>query len=255
MEQELEEVRRQREVQRKQRERQGIPVCALVGYTNAGKSSLMNALTGAGLPAENKLFVTLDAVSRRFEPQKGFPVLLVDTVGFIRKLPHALVDAFRSTLEEAVRADLLIHVLDASDPDIDRYYETTVTVLEELGAGRIPRIDVLNKIDRLGDLADLRRRYPDAVALSARSPAELSGTTLSAGQEGLKELCARLEQSLAVEILRFCFPLDRPDLASLLHRGGQVMSETWEEEGIVVEARVDGKLLGQLKSFLKPPTA
>jgi GTP-binding protein HflX len=243
LEAELEEVRRQREIQRKQRERQGIPVCALVGYTNAGKSSLLNALTGAGVPVEDKLFVTLDAVSRRFEPRKGLPVLLVDTVGFIRKLPHTLVDAFRSTLEEAARADLLIHVLDAADPDIHRYYETTVSVLEELGAGRLPRIDVLNKIDRLGPspaesgLAALLNRYPGAIPLSA-----LTG--------GLEELCARIGQILAAGIVRFRFPLDRPDLASLLHRQGQVISETWEEDHIALEALVDGKLLGQLKSYV-----
>jgi GTP-binding protein HflX len=273
--QELEEVRRQREIQRKQRERQDIPVCALVGYTNAGKSSLLNTLTGAGVPVEDKLFVTLDAVSRRFEPQKGFPVLLVDTVGFIRKLPHALVDAFHSTLEEAVRADLLIHVLDAADPDIHRYYETTISVLEELGAGRLPRIDVLNKIDRLetfpaeSGLPDLLSRYPGAIPLSAlapvSSPSPLSaapgpaspplppGSGFPAGQGGLEELRARIGQILAAGIIRFRFPLDRPDLASLLHRQGQVISETWEEDHIALEARVDGKLSGQLKSYVVEP--
>ncbi|MDR2019793.1 MAG: GTPase HflX [Treponema sp.] len=246
--QELEEVRRQREIQRKQRERQDIPVCALVGYTNAGKSSLLNALTGAEVPVEDKFFVTLDAVSRRFEPLKGFPVLLVDTVGFIRKLPHTLVDAFHSTLEEAVRADLLIHVLDAVDPDIHRHYETTVSVLEELGAGRIPRIDVLNKIDRPeassteSGLAALLGRYPGAIPLSALAPVS--------GQGGLEELRARIGQILAAGIIRFRFPLSRPDLASLLHRQSQVISETWEEDHIAVEARVGGKLSGQLKSYV-----
>jgi GTP-binding protein HflX len=260
LEQELEEVRRQRELQRKQRERQGIPVCALVGYTNAGKSSLLNALTGAEVPAEDKLFVTLDAVSRRFEPRKGLPVLLVDTVGFIRKLPHSLVDAFHSTLEEAARADLLIHVLDAADPDIHRYYETTLSVLEDLGAGQLPRIDVLNKIDRLAGLsgepglAALLSRYPGAVPLSARppvSPEPLSpGPGSPAEEGGLEELRARIGQILAAGLLRFRFPLDRPDLASLLHRQAQVISETWEADHIAVEARVDGKLSGQLKSYV-----
>jgi GTP-binding protein HflX len=261
LEQELEEVRRQRELQRKQRERQGIPVCALVGYTNAGKSSLLNALTGAAVPAEDKLFVTLDAVSRRFEPEKGLPVLLVDTVGFIRKLPHTLVDAFHSTLEEAARADLLIHVLDAADPDIHRYYETTLSVLEELGAGQIPRIDVLNKIDCLavcpsgeGGLSALLEQYPGAVPLCARRPASpepaLPGSGSPEEQGGLEELRVRIGQILAARLLSFRFPLSRPDLVSLLHRQGQVMSETWEADHIAVEARVDGKLLGQLKSYV-----
>jgi GTP-binding protein HflX len=180
---ELEEVRRRRGVQRSLRERREAPLCAIVGYTNAGKSSLLNALTGAGVRAEDRLFATLDAVSRRFDPGTGRPVLLIDTVGFIRKLPHALIDAFRATLEEVRLADLLIHVLDASDPDADRFYETTLQVLRDLGAGEIPRITVLNKTDLLESpeaLEGLRARYRDAVPLS----------TLTRG--GLDELRARL---------------------------------------------------------------
>jgi GTP-binding protein HflX len=180
---ELEEVRRQRGVRRNLREKQEIPVCAIVGYTNAGKSSLLNALTGAGVRAENKLFATLDAVSRRFDPGTGRAVLLVDTVGFIRKLPHALVDAFRATLEEVRLADLLILVLDASAPDADRFYETTLSILRELGAGEIPHITVLNKIDCLESpelIADLRARYRDGIPVSALN------------HSGLEELGARL---------------------------------------------------------------
>jgi GTP-binding protein HflX len=247
LEEELEDVRRQRQVQRKRRERQGIPVCALVGYTNAGKSSLMNALSpGSGLVVEDKLFVTMDAASRRFELSKGLPVLLVDTVGFIRNLPHALVDAFHSTLEEAALADLLIHVADASDPDVDRYCETTLRVLEDLGAADIPMITVLNKIDRLPGppneaAAELRQRYPGGVPLSAHQSAETG--------QGLEELKARMEETLAGTALRYRFPSDRGDLAGLLHRSGQVLSEEWEEGGIVMEARVDGKLAGQLRQY------
>jgi GTP-binding protein HflX len=167
---ELEEVRRQRGVRRNLREKREIPVCAIVGYTNAGKSSLLNALTGAGVKAEDKLFATLDAVSRRFDPGNGRPLLLVDTVGFIRRLPHALVDAFRATLEEVRMADLLVHVLDAADPDADRFHDATLQVLRELGAGDIPKITVLNKIDRLEspDLVEaLTARYRGAVPVSA----------------------------------------------------------------------------------------
>jgi GTP-binding protein HflX len=180
---ELEQVRQQRRLRRNLRERREIPLCAIVGYTNAGKSSLLNALTGAEIKAEDRLFATLDAVSRRLELGKGRAVLLVDTVGFIRRLPHALIDAFRSTLEEVRLADLLIHVLDASDPDADRFYETTRSVLRELGAGEIPQITVLNKIDRLEspDLVEgLRDLYRGGIPVS----------TLS--RRGLAELTARI---------------------------------------------------------------
>ncbi|MDR0877050.1 MAG: GTPase HflX [Treponema sp.] len=241
LEQELEEVRRQRMVQRNRRERQGIPLCALVGYTNAGKSSLMNALTNAGLLAEDKLFATLDAASRRYELRKGLPVLLVDTVGFIRRLPHALVEAFHSTLEEASLADILINVLDASDPDAEKFYETTLSVLGELGAGKIPLITVLNKIDRIPSpeaLENLLRRYPGSIPVSALD------------RRGLAELTARMEKLLAGSARRFRFPPNRTDLASMLHRSGQVLSESYEDDSIIVEARVDEKTAGQLREFV-----
>jgi GTP-binding protein HflX len=171
LEKEIEQVSKQRQVQRRQRERHGIPVCAIVGYTNTGKSSLLNALTGAGVLVENKLFATLDATTRRFEPVPGKAVLLTDTVGFIRRLPHSLIKAFRSTLEEAAHASLLIHVLDASDPNIDTCYQTTVSVLQDLGAGEIPVITLLNKIDCLEDaeqIESLVARFPDSLAVSVK---------------------------------------------------------------------------------------
>jgi GTP-binding protein HflX len=180
---ELETVRRQRQVQRKQRERRGMPVCALVGYTNTGKSTILNALTNAGVLAEDKLFATLDSTSRRLELTAGVTVLLVDTVGFIRRLPHSLIDAFRSTMEEASLADVLINVLDASSPDIDTQFSTTLSVLREIGAEGIPMITVLNKIDRLeskDDLEALLKLYPESVPVSA-----LNGT-------GLAELRTRI---------------------------------------------------------------
>jgi GTP-binding protein HflX len=173
LEKEIEGVSKQRQIQRRQRERQGLPVCAIVGYTNAGKSSLLNALTGACVQVEDKLFATLDATTRRFEPSPGTPVLLTDTVGFIRRLPHSLIKAFRSTLEEAAHSNLLIHVLDASDTAAEECYKTTISVLAELGAGEIPVITALNKIDKLDDTArdtaQIESKFPDSVMISAKS--------------------------------------------------------------------------------------
>jgi GTP-binding protein HflX len=174
---ELAEVRKQREVQRKKRERAGMPVCALVGYTNAGKSSLLNALTRSDVLVEDKLFATLDATTRICKPEGIAPFLVTDTVGFIRQLPHYLIDAFRSTLEEVSRAALLLHVLDASDAEADSYYETTLGVLRDLGAQRIPMITLLNKADLLDPpenqngptiLEALQKRYPGSIPVSSR---------------------------------------------------------------------------------------
>jgi len=176
LEKEIEQVRKQRQTQRRQRERSNLPVCAIVGYTNAGKSSLLNAMTGADVIAEDKLFVTLDAVTRKFNLAPGKPALLTDTVGFIRDLPHSLIKAFRSTLEEAALADILIIILDASEPDIDSNYETTLSVLRELGAENIPKIILLNKIDKLQNnncdvsvLEILQNRFPDSIPVSIKN--------------------------------------------------------------------------------------
>jgi GTP-binding protein HflX len=172
LEKQIEEVAKQRQVQRRQRERRGMPVCAIVGYTNAGKSSLLNALTGSDVLVEDKLFATLDATTRRFEPAPGMAMLLTDTVGFIRRLPHSLIKAFRSTLEEAAHANLLLHVLDASDTAIESCYQTTVSVLSDLGAGAIPVITVLNKTDCLQNTTQreaLLARFPESAAVSAKN--------------------------------------------------------------------------------------
>jgi GTP-binding protein HflX len=165
----LEDIRRQRNIQQKQRTRQGIPLCAIVGYTNAGKSSLLNKFTGASVFVENTLFATLDTTTRRFE-NGGRPFLLSDTVGFIRNLPHSLIDAFHSTLEEVSRADILIHVLDVSDPEADVCYETTCRVLQELGAEKIPVILALNKTDLLGadELEAVCSRRPGSIPISVK---------------------------------------------------------------------------------------
>ena len=240
LEEELEDVKCQRQVQRKQRERQGIPVCALVGYTNSGKSSILNALTGAGVLAEDKLFATLDPTSRRLELPEGMEILLVDTVGFIRRLPHTLINAFRSTLEEASHADILLNILDVSEKDAAAQYETTLSVLRDLGAGNIPMITVLNKIDRLQSAEDLDaflKAYPGSAPISATNG------------NGLPELCIRLERTLSGGSIRFRFPPERTDLAALLHRSGTVIAENYREDCIEMEARVDDRTAGRLKEY------
>jgi GTP-binding protein HflX len=180
-------------------------------------------------------------------------LVITDTVGFIRKLPHALVDAFRSTLEEAAQADLLIHVLDAADPDIDRHFETTLSVLRDLGAAKKPILTVLNKIDRLepsdsgipgaspgGDPAGLElllKRYPGSIPISA-----LNGA-------GLEELVRRINAALSGPVRRFRFPPARSDLAAFVHRNGTVLSETYEGTYIEVEAQVEEDVAGKLREY------
>ena len=243
---ELEEVRKNRATQRKRRERVPIPSCALVGYTNAGKSSLLNAMTRAEAFVEDKLFATLDPTTRRLELGKGRPVLLTDTVGFIRRLPHDLVDAFHATLEEAALADLVIQVLDASDPDVDRHFDTTMTVLKELGAENTPMLVALNKADLLAAgaedgaarLAELEKRYAESVTISAATGA------------GLDELARRVDLLLSGGVRRFRFPPNRHDLAALLHRSGSVTAENYADDYIEMEARVGERALGTLKEYL-----
>ncbi|MFA6504739.1 MAG: GTPase HflX [Treponemataceae bacterium] len=238
---ELDEVRKHRATQRKRREKDTIPTCALVGYTNAGKSSLLNAMTAADAFVEDKLFATLDPTTRRLDIGKGRPILLTDTVGFIRRLPHDLVDAFRSTLEEAAAADLIIQVLDASDPDVDRHYDTTMTVLKELDADKTPMIVVLNKCDLINDpkdLADLSKKYSESVTISATTGV------------GLDILARLMDTTLSGGVRLFRFPVDRHDLAAMLHRNGTVIAERYEDDRIEIEARVGDRTLGTLKEFL-----
>ena len=246
---ELGEVRSQRATQRKQRERLPVPHAAIVGYTNAGKSSLLRSLTGADVYVENKLFATLDATTRRVELPGGQPLLLTDTVGFVRKLPHRLIEAFKSTLEEALLADFLVHVLDASQPEVFNFHRTTMEVLAELGAGDKRMITVLNKTDLLADdpnaLNPLRRHFPDALFISTRTGA------------GLDDLVARMADQLAgrSERVELLLPLDRGDLLGSLHRQGQVLSTAYEDTGIRVHAVVPLKSLASLETFRRPGLA
>lgn len=224
---ELEVVRKQRTTQRKARERNAVPHGAIVGYTNVGKSSLLRALSGADVLVKDQLFATLDPTTRRIVLNNNLELLLTDTVGFVRKLPHSLVEAFKSTLEEAVLADFLLLVLDISSPQIDSEWETTLTVLKELGAEEKNIQVVFNKIDLVDRNADpvlfarLRGLFPDALYLS------------TATGEGLDLLRERLT-SLASEhhqLLRVTLPPQRHDLAALAHASGRIYEEHYNDRG------------------------
>lgn len=228
----LREVEKQRGTQRKQRMRVPLPTVSIVGYTNAGKSTLLNALTGASALSEDKLFATLDPTTRQMPLPRGEKVLLTDTVGFVRRLPHNLVEAFKATLEEAVLADVLIHVIDATSPEMERHYQTTNQVLEELGAGGKNTITILNKIDRLESALDrqvLRYRFPEAIAVSA-----LTG-------EGLDQLREEVAARVAVkrkEPRRLLIPWERSDLLAQLHKLGCVLEEKPEDDGTRILAEI-----------------
>ena len=239
----LELVRLRRATQRKQRERLPLPNAAIVGYTNVGKSALLKKLTGAQVLVEDKLFATLDTTTRRVDLPSGQGLLLTDTVGFVRNLPHRLIEAFKATLEEAVLSDFLIHVLDASHPRVYDFYQTTIRVLGELGADAKKMITVLNKVDLIADestLHALRLHFPDGAFVSVRS-----------GQ-GLKELQHRLADLLAdrVSKVELALPLSRTDLLSLLHRTSNVLSASYENSHVIVVASVSPKVYARVEPFL-----
>ena len=220
----LDELEKQRSVRRKNRERNEVPVVALVGYTNAGKSTLLNALTGADVYVQDQLFATLDAVSRRMETAEKTPYLLTDTVGFIRKLPHTLVDAFRSTLEEAALADVLVIVSDGASPDMAAQHDTVEQVLEELGAADQKRIEVINKCD----IADPPPAFPGAVMVSAKT---------GEGLEDLKAaIAAALQETYAP--VTFSVPFSRYGILSEIHALGRVITEEHTENGTEITAMV-----------------
>ena len=240
---ELAGVRSSRATQRKDRKRAPVPNAAIVGYTNVGKSSLLRRLTGADVLVEDKLFATLDTTTRKIALPNKQPLLLTDTVGFIRKLPHDLIESFNATLEEAALSDFLIHVLDASHPRVLEFYETTKNVLEELGADTSQALVVFNKMDLVDDettRAWLQGRFPDAVFISVHS-----GQGLDELVERLSELVSR--QTRSVELL---LPLERPELLARLHREGTVHSIAYEETGARVFATVSPRLHDALAGFM-----
>ena len=235
------DLERTRDVKRSRRERSGMPQVALAGYTNSGKSTLLNALTGAGALVADQPFATLDPITRRLELPSGRHATLSDTVGFVRKLPHDLVEAFKSTLEEVARADLILHVADALARDLDEQTAAVREVLGEIGAAEIPEVLLLNKWDLIDEVerARLRRRFPDAVPVS--------GVTGEGSEEVLARTAAALPHLAEVTLL---VPHDRPEILPRLYREEEVLSAEADESGTVVRARVSAAALARVEPFL-----
>lgn len=241
---ELEQVRQSRATQRKDRKRAPVPNAAIVGYTNAGKSSLLRRLTGADVLVEDKLFATLDTTTRKIALPNKQPLLLTDTVGFVRKLPHRLVEAFNATLEEAALSDFLIHLLDASQPEVMEFYNTTMKVLSELGADAKRTIVAFNKVDKMRDstvLAALRRHFPEAVFLSVHTG------------EGLEELIERMGELVGNGMVtrEFHIPHSAGALLAQLHRQARVLETHYEGEDVRVVAVLPARLAESYDNLLK----
>lgn len=240
----LKAVRKQRATQRKQRRKRPVPNAALVGYTNAGKSSLLNYLTNAGVYAADKLFATLDPTTKKIVLSNNQELLLTDTVGFIRKLPHDLVEAFKATLEEAVLADFLLHVVDCSNPDALEHMHATMDVLEELGAEKKRILTVFNKIDMFTDdtaymLPRLRSQYPDSYFISAKSGEGVDSL--------LKEMETILEEELIEKVLRI--PMERYELIALLHRTSHILSEEYDGNFVDLSVALPRQISSRFEGF------
>lgn len=248
LKQELEEVRKHRSQYRRRRNEEAIPVISLVGYTNAGKSTLLNALSGSDIYVADQLFATLDPTTRRIKLPGGREVLVTDTVGFIQKLPTTLVAAFRATLEEIADADIILHVVDITHKNVEQQAATVLRVLGELNAADQPIITALNKIDQL----------PAAVPGGAVGEGLANAVSISAltGQ-GLPDLLARIEQMLdeALVSVRLLLPYQRGDLLGLIHQRGVVSRESHDQAGTRVSGKVPASLLARFEPYLTSPPA
>jgi len=243
LERELKEVQKHREVQKQQRKRSNIPTFAIVGYTNAGKSTLLNALTQSDVLVEDKLFATLDPTTRKFLLPNNQEVLLTDTVGFIRKLPHTVVAAFRSTLEAALHDDILLHVIDASHPAAMDHFETTRKLLDELGANKNV-VTVLNKMDKCSNIAKIKFTVGRHIEISALK------------KEGFDELGAIMMQELAKlrRTIKVKIPQSDYQLVTLLHREGNVHLEEYEDNDVVMLVDIPVHLMHKFEPFFLKST-
>lgn len=241
LDRELDNLQKTRQEQRKGRERSGLGSVAIVGYTNAGKSSLLNRLTSAGVLVENRLFATLDPTTRRLALPGGEPVLLSDTVGFVRRLPHGLIEAFKSTLEVAVNSDLLLHVVDASAVDPNGQIAAVREVLAEIDADKVPELLVINKSDLDPDEAKrLVYEHQGAVAFSAMTGEGLNDLLLAIGDR----------MRALTTVIELLIPYDRGDIVATVHREGEVVSTANEDKGMRVRARLADASAGRLSEFV-----
>jgi GTP-binding protein HflX len=243
----IEEVKKQRLTQRKERQRVPIPQAAIVGYTNAGKSTLLNSLTGSDVLAEDKLFATLDPTTRKVQLPDGQQILLTDTVGFIRALPHRLVESFKATLEEAAIADFLIHVLDASQARVYQFYQTTMDVLKELGAHEKRMLVVLNKVDLLTPAQKF------SIAQHFDKPALVS---LKTG-EGVDLLLQRISEMMLDRTVRLHLRLPQSEfgLISLIHTQGKLLHQAYEENDVVLDVVIPRRFEAQFAAFVEAAPA
>lgn len=237
---ELAEVEQHRERLRRRREKDGVITCAIVGYTNAGKSTLMNTLTDAGVLAQDKLFATLDPTSRALKLPSGVSIMLIDTVGLVRRLPHHLVEAFRSTLEEAAQSDIIINLCDASDDEARLHLEVTNDLLTSLGCGDTPVLTVLNKCDLLDD-GILLPAFEGCIKISAKTG------------DGIDRLLQAVEDNLPVRMRRvsLLIPFAEAGLINEIRQSGTLISEEYLAEGIAAEAITDEKLYAKIKAYVK----
>ncbi len=238
LKEELADLEKHRNMLRKRREKDGVITCAIVGYTNAGKSTLMNYLTDAGVLAQDKLFATLDPTSRALKLPSGITIMLIDTVGLVRRLPHHLVEAFRSTLEEAAQSDIILNVCDASSDETRTHMKVTEDLLNSLGCEDTPIITVLNKCDLL-DNNTIAQDFKSYVRISAKN-----GT-------GIDELLQAIEDNLPVRMkkVQLLIPFSNAGLANEIRNKGTLISEEYVAEGVSVEAIVDEQLYAKVKSF------